>query len=187
MTLQRSNHPRRRARRAFTLIEAIATITVLAALGSMASMIIMASVNSYTQAATAAQLHTELSNAMDVIDRELRSIELNDTADAVAPTISAVTPTSIAWNGNSSLSLSSGRVNIARNGGASRELQADVTAFSVRAYNQSNAAMATTLSGGACEPIRRLAVSITVARNGVTQTLRTKVFLRCTLAGAEES
>jgi len=60
----------------------------------------------------------------------------------------------------------------------------DVTAFTVQTYNESNTALSATLSGAACDPIRRIMVTITTQRAGVTQTLRTKLFVRSTMEGA---
>jgi prepilin-type N-terminal cleavage/methylation domain-containing protein len=171
-------------RAGFTLIEAIATMTILAALGSVASMLVMTSVDGFTRAATSAQLHSEMSVALDRIDRELRNITVDSSAPGIAPDISAITASSITWHTDYSLSLSGGNIMFVENGGTARVLLSDVTTFSVQAYDESNAALAASLSGSACEPVRRLRITITLQRSGVTQTLRTRIFLRCTMANA---
>lgn len=170
-------------RRAFTLIEVLVTITVLAVLGSVASMTMRTSLDSYVAAATQAQLHAELSIAMDRILRELHNTQLKGGA-SVAPNISSVTASSIAWDNNYSLTLSGGRIMFVENGSAAAIMLDNVTAFTVQTYNESNTALAATLSGAACDPIRRVQIQITLSRAGVTETLRSKLFLRCTMEGA---
>jgi prepilin-type N-terminal cleavage/methylation domain-containing protein len=168
-------HGRRRG--GFTLIETIATITVLAVLGSMASMLVMTSVNGFTGASTAAQLHTEASIALDRIDRAMRDIPNHPTV-AGAADIASITASSITWQTNYSLSLSGGQLMLVENGGTSRVLLSDVASFSVQAYDESNTALASSLSGSACEPVQRVRFTVTLERNGVSHTLRSKVYLR---------
>ncbi len=169
----------RRAGAGFTLIETIATITILAVLGSTASMLVMTSVNGFTQAATAAQLHSEASIAFDRIDRAMRGIPGSASVPG-APDISSITATSITWQTNYSLSLSGTQLMLVENGGTSRVLISDVTTFSVQAYDESNTALAASLSGSACDVVQRLRFTVIMQRNGVSQTLRSKVFLRGT-------
>ena len=75
-------------------------------------------------------------------------------------------------------------VMLVEDGGAAAVLLSDVSSLAVQTYDESNAALAASLSGAACDDIRRVAVAITIERSGVTETLRTKLFLRCTMAGA---
>jgi hypothetical protein len=70
------------------------------------------------------------------------------------------------------------------NGGTSAVLQTDVTAFAVQTYDESNATLAASLSGSGCDPIRRVQLTLTAQRHGVTQSLRTKLFIRETMVGA---
>src|SRR4030095_7332645 len=171
------------AARAFTLVELIAVVAALGVVGSLASLTLRTALDGYVGAATQAQLHAELSIAMDRITRELHNINLK-SGSSVAPDISSVTATSIAWNNNYSLSLSSGRVMFVDNGSAPGILLDDVTAFSVQTYDESNTALSASLSGSGCDPIRRIQVQITLQRDGVTESLRDKVFLRCMVEGA---
>ena len=172
-----------RQRAGFTLIELIATIVVIGAVGSVASFMVGSSVNGYVGAAVQAQLHSELSVSLDRIDRELRKIP-PELAGSVSPDIVSITPTLIQWNGNYRFHLSSGRVYYTDGGGTARILQEDVTAFSVQAFDESNAALAGTLNDAACDAVRRVQITLTVQRSGVTETLRTKIFLRCTMEGS---
>lgn len=173
----------RYARRGFTLIEAIATIIILAIIGSMASMIIINAVDGYVDAATEAQLHMEASTAMDRIVRELRKIPLDSLAAGVAPDIDDVTATSITLASGTEISLSGNKLRLANAGPPAKDLLKDVTAFSVQAYDESNTALAASLSGAACDPIRRLELDLTLQRAGATATLRTKLFIRSTMSG----
>ncbi len=169
--------------RGFTLIESIATMVVLAVLGSITSMLILTEVDGYSDAATSAQLHGEASIALDRAVRELRKIDLDSAAAGVAPNISSVTATSIAWEPNSSLSLSGAQLMFVDNGAAAAIMLADVTAFSVGTYDEDNAALAASLTGDACDPIRRIVLDVTLARSGASESLRPKLFIRSTLSG----
>lgn len=171
--------------RGFTLIETISVIIVLATLGSLASFLLVDATDAYSRVATSAQLHTELSIALDRIDRELRNIDQKTGASTVAPNITSFSSTAITFNTNSSLSLSGSSLQLVINGGTARTLLTDVTAFTLDAYNESNAAVTLPVTNSACDVIRRVQVSITLQRSGVTARLRTKLYLRCTMEGAE--
>lgn len=170
-------------RRGFTLIEAIATIVILAIIGSLASMIIINAVDGYVDAATEAQLHLEASTAMDRIVRELRKIPLDSAAAGIAPDIDDVTASSITLASGTEIKLIGNKLSFANAGPPSKALLKDVAAFSIQAYDESNNALAATLTGAACDPIRRLAIDLTLQRAGATATLRTKLFIRTTMSG----
>ena len=173
--------------RGFTLIEAIATIVLLSILGTFGSLIILNSTESYIDATTVSQLHSELSISLDRIVRELRKIELDSGAAGVAPDIDSVTTTSIAWRDSDgdaySLSLSGTNLMLVVNGGASNILLSDVTGFTLGTYDESNDLLPSSLSGAACDPIRRVEISITLTRQSVSETLGTKLLIRSTMSG----
>lgn len=171
-------------RRGFTLIELISTIAVLAALATVSSGIIFAATDGYLQASTSAQLHTELSIALDRAVRELRNVPLDGDAGDVAPDIDSVTADSIAWSDDNSLALSGSDLLLAIDGGAA-VLLSDVTSFVVQAYDEDNNALAQALTGGECDDIRRVSMTISIERYGISETLRSKVFLRSTMQGSE--
>jgi prepilin-type N-terminal cleavage/methylation domain-containing protein len=170
----------------FTLIELISTIAVLAAVATVGSGIIFAATDGYVQATTSAQLHTELSIALDRIVRELRNVPLDDDAGGVAPDIDAFADDSIDWDGDNSIALAGSDLRLTIGGGPSAVLLADVTAVTFQAYDESNTALAQPLNGAACDAIRRVSVTITIERYGVSETLRSRVFLRSTMQGAGE-
>lgn len=163
----------------FTLVEMIATITVLSVIGTVASGIILHAADGYLDASTTAQLHSELSVAMDRAVRELRKIPL---ASGV-PAIDAVTATSITWSTDYSLALSGNDLNLTLDGGAAAVLLSDVTALTIQTYDEDNAALAASLAGAACDPIRRIELNLTVERYGVSDSLRTRIFVRSTMSG----
>jgi hypothetical protein len=162
----------------------ISTILVVAVIGSIASRTILTAVEGYTRASTQAQLHTELSIAMDRIERELRKMPRKPPSAIVAPDISSVTVDSLAWGANYSLALAGTQVQFVENGAAAVALVDDVSAFTVQAFDESNSVLAPPLTGTACDAIRRIAISISIQRYGVTETVTSKVYLRCTMEGA---
>lgn len=174
-----------RKRRGFTLIESIATLTVLGVLAGVSANLIYTATASYRDAATRAQLSSETSVAMERVCHRLTSISRDTSAAVVAPLISSVTPTSIAWNSNYSLTLSGSQLMLVENGSASRILLDNVTSFSVSAFNESNGALAGNLSGAATQAVRRIRIQVTAQRQGVSETMRTKIFIRSTMSGAK--
>jgi prepilin-type N-terminal cleavage/methylation domain-containing protein len=167
----------------FTLIELVATVAIVGALGSIAASILMASIGGLRESTTRAQLHTEMSIAMDRIDRELRNISLDSGASDIAPNIDSISAHAITWEGSNSLVLDGTNLNLTLYGAGTSVLLADLTALSITAHDENNAPMSASLSGTGCDGVRRLLVEVTAVRNGVTEHLRTKVFLRCTMAG----
>jgi hypothetical protein len=69
------------------------------------------------------------------------------------------------------------------NGGAAALLLSDVTACTITAFDQDNTQLGASLSGAGCDPIRRVSVSVTVQRNGISETLRTRAYIRSTMEG----
>ena len=179
---------RRPLHRGFTLIEAVACITILSVLCMVSSGLILSAIESLLDSSTASQLHNELSIALDRVAGEVRKIELDALAAGVGPDIDNVTAASLAWTDSDSdaysLSLSGSDVMLAVDGRPAAILLSDVTALDIDTFDESNAALAASLAGVACDPIRRVKVSVTMVREGVTQSLSLRVFIRSTMAGA---
>ena len=186
--MTRRGCPYRPHRRGFTLIESVATVSMLAVLGSIVSFLILNSVDGYTDAATTAQVHAELSIAMDRAMREIRKIPLDAGAGGIAPDITSMSSTALQWedtDGDSYQILKSGSVlQIEVDGGGLSTLLTDVTAFTVKIFDEDDGDLGSSCSADTCDPVRRVELEVTLQRNGVTESLRTKVFLRSTMSGS---
>lgn len=170
--------------RAFTLVELIVALTILAVVAVLASGVIWQGVTACRDGATAPQVHAELSGALERITRELRAIPQRAGAPSAVPDISSITPTSISWSTGSSLSLSGTDLLLAIGGGAPCVLLRDVTALSIGGLDQEAHALAATLTGSECDPVQRVSVSITQAREGISDSLQVTVFIRSLMQGA---
>jgi hypothetical protein len=177
------NHSTRGSRRGFTLVEAVAAMSVLVAVGSVSSTIVYSAVNGGRAAYASCQLNEEISSAMERIVHELRRVGLNSSAGSTAPNITAVTAGSIGFGTSSSFGLSGTTLNFVDSGASAVALLTGVSAFSVSCYDESNAALGASLSGSTCYPIRRVQISITCTRDGVSETLTTRVFVRGAMSG----
>jgi hypothetical protein len=171
-------------RRAFTLVEAVATMVVLGAMGSVAASIIVNCARGYSSAVTRAELASDGSAAMDRAWRNLMEIPLKSSYGSVAPDISSLTATSVDWSPGYTLALSGTDLRLTEPGGTARMLLANVSALSIRAYDENGTALAASLSGAACDPIRRIAIQFTIGRSGSNESFRTHVFLRAAMSGA---
>lgn len=173
--------------RGFTLVETLATMVIIAFIGSMTSAIVYRAMDSYRLAGHGARLHAELTSALDPIERTLRSIPRR--ADAAAPDIISIAPDALRWNtdhGEASLRITNGHLIFNASGSGSTPILADAVDLSIQAYDENNNELASHLSGSSTEAVRRIAVSVTVERQGIQEKLRTKVFLRCMMQGAGE-
>lgn len=173
-------------RRGFTLVEAVCTMVVVGVLGVATSGLVLSASDQYLSAASRGAIGSGLSSAMERIAIELRQIP---AAPGVSPTradLRGVTPTSVLWNDATaverSLELSGSQV-VLSEGRNQYVLLNDVTAFSVAAFDESNAALAGTIAIADIAPVRRLEVAITVSRGGCSETLRSRFFLRSVVEG----
>jgi len=180
----RIHHPARPRHYGFTLIESMATIVILATLSMSASFLIITAVDGYIEAMTRAQLHSELSIAMDRIVRELRQIPLDPNAATPVPDITLIQSDFISWNAASAYALSYlAPPDLRLQAPAMGDLLHDVTAFTIAAYDEDNALLVLPLGDVPSEVVRRIEITITLTRSGVTESLRTKVYLRSTITG----
>jgi len=180
MSPARPRHPR-----AFTLIETIAAMVVVSIIGTLTSGILYTAVGSYRDASTRAQIHNDCSAAFDRLTKLLWSIPRDSSASVVAPLISSVTSTSITWNTNWTLTLSGTQLMLTENGATARPILENVTSFTVSCFDESNAAMAASLSGAATQSIRRIQIQVTVTRQGIAETLRARAYIRSLMTGAK--
>jgi hypothetical protein len=122
---------------------------------------------------------------MERITRELRAIGRHPSAPGPAPQIGAVSPTSVTFGAGVSIARSGSQLLLTPVSGAPEILLTNVTGFSVQTYDDAGAALGGTLSGTSCYPIRRIQVQATVQDQGVTQSLRTRIFVRGVMSGAQ--
>ena len=162
--------------RGFTLIELIATMTILATLSIVSGTIVNSAVESYSQGSELVDLHNAASLAMERLVRDIRSLPPNVNNQ---PDISSFAPSAMTWdNGSHSIAVTNGQLVYTRDG-VSRVLLDNVSSISLKAYGQDNVQLSSTLSGSACEAIRRIEMTISVAQGSVSNTIRTRIFLRC--------
>ena len=169
------------ARRGFTLVEMIAVIAILGTLAAAGSGLIFTASNAYADASIVAELHDEASASLDQCVRILRDIPEDAAASGPAPDIDVIVPYGLRWDANTILYRSGTNLWYREGLGTWRIVQTDVTAFVVRSYDNDAALLAGTLVGAACDPIRRIEIELTVTRLGVSETVRTRVYLRCTM------
>ncbi|MFN9973951.1 MAG: type II secretion system protein [Phycisphaerae bacterium] len=170
-------------RRAFSLVEVIATMVIVGFLGVVIASMVRHAVDGYSGAAVRAELLNNASAALERLVTGVRDIPLRASITPAEPWITSITANSISVVGNHGISLSGTNLQLIV-AGVATTLVGDVSDFQVRAFDQSNAAMATALSGDECDPVRRLQFTLTLSRNGVSETVRTRVFLRCMMSGA---
>lgn len=171
----------------FTLVEALATIAVVAALGSVTSGLVLRASEGLSVSAVTAARAGEASLAMDRVARLLRGIPLK-TGAGVRPNVTSLDPGDVQWSDASGawrVRLNGGNLELTEPGvAAASVLLTGVTGFTVSAFDEANAALASSLSGTGCDVIRRLSVAITASTpGGRTVSLRTRVFLRSAVSG----
>jgi len=168
--------------RGFTLMELIATMTMLSAIGTAAAFILFTALDGYTAASVQADLYRRASSALDRITRELREIPL-DAGGGVAADIDEVAVDRIEWSGGSEIALLGSTLWLNTTGENHLMLE-DVAGVTLTAFDADRTAVGLPTSGGGCDAIRRIGVEITLSRNGESASLRSMVFLRCTMAGS---
>lgn len=165
-------------RRAFSMIELVATMSVIGIVSGIATLILLNASDGYLHARTINEVHADASVALDRIVRELRDIQRDESAADDAPDIDSLHASEITWGDDNTIFLSGSDLMLSRNGLAASVLLADVSTLTFEAFDEHSDPIALPIAGGACDPVRRLAITLTVTRNGASETLRTRVFLR---------
>lgn len=173
-------------RRAFTLVEAVSTIVILGVLSVVSTRLIGEGARQYAQGASRAELSDEMGTAMERIVTELRQMQAMGGSDPVCPDFNSIASGAISWNddnGERDLTFSAGQLTSTDNG-TTTVLLSGVTSCVFRAYDENNVALAASLpTPDDCADVRRLEITLTVSREGVSETIRTRVFFRCCMAG----
>jgi prepilin-type N-terminal cleavage/methylation domain-containing protein len=174
----------RATRRAFTLVEAVASMVIISVIAALAAPLLIRGAEAYQGVAVRSQLQGELCSAIDRLDRSIRETSLNATEDG--PDITSATPASLAWTtpgGPATLGLSGGDLRFAAPGEPETTIMSGITGLTVRCFDESNAELAGSLSGSAVLAVRRIEVTVSASRQGMSETLRLRVFLRCMMGG----
>ncbi len=173
--------------RAFTLVEAITTIAIVGVVGSIAVTLVRTAIDVYEDSAIRADLSTQLSTAMERVATELRTIGPSSASGSVGPDISALTSTSITFNsGAAARTITRTGSNLLLTGGAASNipLAQNVSTFTLQGYDKSNVALPASPSAGQIATLRRIEITLTATRGTVSETLRTRVFIRPLAAGS---
>lgn len=171
----------RAARRGFTLVELIAAITILTFVALVSGSVLWTAIDAASRGGVQADLHSTISTAAEQVSRHLRNIPRKTLSPA--PDIASISPTSITWSSNTTLSLSGNNLVISIAGGPTRTLLQNVRALDLRAYDESNTALGANLAGAQCDSIRRISIRIEVSRGDGIEVVRTKVFIRSLISG----
>ncbi len=176
--VHRGTHASRGPRTGFTLVELVACIVILGMVIASASRLMIDVTQAYVSATETADVHSELSIGLDRVVRELRSIGNEDDAGTFVPVIDSVSSSAITWSTDTTVELTGSAVELTMAGGTTRTLLEDVTGFTIAIFDESNASLSLPRTGDDCHAIRRIRVTITISRNGVTHSLSSKLFLR---------
>jgi hypothetical protein len=185
-------HPTSHIRhRAFTLVEAITTLVILALIGGAASRIVFQSFSALNDASTRNDMHNQLAAAMERISAELRTMEIKASSNPATPDITACTASALTFKNTSAatrtISLSGSALVITGDAAATQTIASGVSAFTIQAYDASNAALPASPSAAQIDTIRRIQVTITATSGSMTETIRSKLFLRCMALGTGAS
>lgn len=179
---RRRNINNANTRGGFTLVESVVTMVILAIIMVTVSQLFLGATQGYTAAAERGELHTAVSCAMDRIAMEIRNARATSGSSPASADITSTSASSIAWmdaDGSSrSVSLSGTDLVYSEAGGAGSVLASNISSFSIATYDESNAALAASLSGAATASIRRVQITLVASHGGVVETLRTRVFPR---------
>lgn len=186
--MMRSHITRMRPRHGFSLVEVIAVIVILAVIGGVSSSLILSNVASFTDSSVRMQLHGELSVTLDRLVREFREIDADPAAGPPGPPgphISEAGERAMRWSGVRAVRLAGSDLLLSTDGVREDLLCAGVSEFTLAYFDESNRPL---LVGGrvadADRPsIRRIALRLSVTRQGLTETLNTRVFIRAAMTG----
>lgn len=183
----------RSVRRGFTMAELIASMLVISILAAVSGTVIARAGSSYGRASARGELYTEGAQALELMASELRATARGTSG----PQVWSFSPTFVGYSKSAtgspqpyfSYDSSAGTVTWGQLAGGSggadialRTVATRVTSCVFAAYDEGNAALSGTLDATNRAKVRRVEVTLTLARSGETVTLRTRVFLRSMVA-----
>lgn len=173
--------------RGFTIVELLGAIVITAIAGVTAARLVNHATIDLRDASVRCALSQDVASALDRISMELRATALNTTTRG--PDISAMTSTSVTLSNGFNVtfydaSLSAvGRIELTMPGETSARLLSGATSFSISPRDASGTAIALPITSAAgAASVRRLVITISAARAGASETLRTTIFLRSAAA-----
>lgn len=188
-TTGRTPHaPRRRL--GFTLIEVITAIVIMSIIAGIASRILFQAFGALNDASNRATLSAQLAAAMERVTNELHSVAIVAASSPPTPDITACTATSISFNTPTAartLSLSGTNLLLSGSAKANSIIASNISSFTIQTYDSSNTAISSTPSAAQIATIRRVQVTLVATNGGLTETLRTTVFVRSMALGSGSS
>lgn len=161
----------------FTLVEAVAALAIIGVVVGIAANILFTSADAYTQSNTRADLVVQADAAMQRMVRELREIPLREGQ----PQIEVIAEDALMWGPDDyTLSESSGTITLIK-GPEERVIATDVTSFLLVGFDESNSQIPPNSVDEEAARTRRIEITLTVERDGVSHTLRTRAHLRTTM------
>ncbi len=176
-------------RRAFTLIEVITAMMILAVIAGAASLILGQLAVTYRDRALQGQLHVEASITLDRIAREIRDIEsVQNQSGEYVPDISVATSASVVWESGHAIAFSGSTLTYSPGPASSPVLATDVLAFELvfQDENGSSLMSGSSVPSESLEDIRRVAIAVTIARSGSSDSLHTLIFIRSMMTTTDD-
>ncbi|MDP1661806.1 MAG: prepilin-type N-terminal cleavage/methylation domain-containing protein [Phycisphaerales bacterium] len=185
---------RQAPRRAFTLVELIAVMIVVAVIGAVGAMTMQRAAAANSQVSTRSALYGEASAAMDRLIRKVQSTPARAASNPTVPSIASFTATTFTFDDLSTVTYDANAQTIVLRDVAAGDttsatpvLLGQVTAFTATPFDQSNANIFTALGVASLNStqsatIRRISIQFTMTREGQSVTLRSRAFIRCTMA-----
>lgn len=172
-----------RAPGGFTLVEMIAAIVVISIVGLVGSRLVLVASNAMEGTARRAELINSLNLVMERAMTELSSMD-NDRSVPSSPDMWDVHAQGITFRVDDEirrLHLDGTTVFLETNIGT-KVLANDITTFTLTFYDRDNAVIAT--PSAAISSIRSIQLTITATRASISETLRSRVFIRSMSSGS---
>lgn len=175
-----------RPSRGFTLVEMIGAMVIVAVAGVAATTVATRAVADVRDAATAWSLHQDTAAALDRIVQELRAVGKDPTTGG--PAISSIATAQLtlpSGDGFQFIDASGtipGRINLTA-GGTTATLLSNATSLTISVLTGTGTQLSLPLSAASAASARRIIITISASRNGVSETLRTSIYFR-SLAGS---
>lgn len=176
--------------RGFTLVEVITTLVIMSIIAGIASRILFQAFGALNSSSTRIDIHNQLASAMERICTELHTVGITPSSSPATPYITACTASSITFsNGTSSrtIALSGSNLQVTGDAKSNSIVATNMTALTIQTYDGSNAALPASPSAGQIATIRRIQITITATNGGLTETLRSKMYIRSMSLGSGSS